>query len=270
MIYINKKNFYIRVIMALVIIASVWLSFQGGIDFVNAKASASDVPDPYEPTNPLTEKALQKHVSSTALNNYYSVEFKQTVRTDEYTIKEHTYDIEISNSETVGFKSEEYSGTSVENRFTEKYETSEMLYTNDNGEVTETERGGEDYSSPILQNQFVNAGLGVNEFNVFTWTVADVTEEKLVYDLARADAVAIDNLSTIDSASGEIIINRETGYIETMEVYISGSSAEHPTETVYVTYTYDVTTGDTVSVTQPDWLPEGATTSASETTGDEN
>lgn len=260
MIYINKKNLYIRVVLALVIIASVWISFQGGIDFVNAKASASDVPEPYEATNPLTDKVLQQHVSATALNKNYSVEFEHTVRTGDFVIKENRRLIEISNVNTVGYKSEEYSGQTVEDRYTKQYETESMLYTNKNGEITKTKRGGEDYKSPVLQNQFVNAGYGLNEFNVFTWTVTEVTEDTITYDLARADAVAVPQLSTIDDASGELVINRNKNYIETINVHLYGSSRDYPTDRVYVNYSYTVDSGG-IDVYQPEWLPEGATTS---------
>lgn len=262
MIYINKKNLYIRVILALVIIASVWISFQGGIDFVNAKASASDVPEPYDATNPLTKKALQQHVSATALNNNYTVEYNKTVRTKDFIIEEHNRLIELSNVNTVGYKSERHRGESVDNNYEEMYENSEKLYTNTNGEITTKDVESDGYKSPVVKNQFVNAGYGLNNFDVFTWTVTEVTEDKIVYDLARADAVAVPELSTIDSAEGQIVINRDEQYIEDIQVYLTGSSKEYPTDTVSVNYTYTVDSGNT-DVSQPEWVP---TTSATEET----
>lgn len=253
MIYINKKNLYIRVILALVVIASVWLSFQGGVDFVNAKATA-DVPDPYEPTNPLTKKALQKHVTSVALNNNYTVDYKKSIRTEHSQLERDIFLVKVSNTETKGYKLEQTTGKEVDTKFKEQYETKESIYTNEDGEITTTKRE-EDFDSPILQNQFKNAGHGLNTFKVFTWTVTEVTEDKIVYDLARADAVAVPSLNTIDNASGKIVINRDTGYIETLQVHLFGSSTDHPNETVYVHYTYDVSSGDT-EVSEPNWIPD--------------
>lgn len=265
MIYINKKNLYIRVILALVVIASVWVSFQGGIDFVNAKATAEDVPEPFDATNPLTEKALQQHVTATALNSSYTVDFNKTVRTGAFVVQEQNYLTRLSNANTVAYTSESYSGQDVENRYTEQYETETMLYENKNGEITTTERGGDEYKSPILQNQFVNASYGINEFSVFTWTVTEVTDDKIVYDLARADAVAVPQLSTIENASGELVVNRNKNYIENIEVHIHGSSRDYPNDRVYIRYNYDVSSGNT-DVTRPEWVPESSTDTKQDST----
>lgn len=252
--YINKRNLLIRFVMALIVVASVWLALQGGIDYVNAKSTSYDLPEGYSATDPLSDKALQTHVSNTALNENYSIRFDSTVTVPSQTIESRSFTLDVNNIDRLGFKQISETGSQVERRTIEEYETEDTIYTNKNGDIT-TDSKQNDYDSPILENQFVTANYGLTTFRAFTWTVEETTEDEIVYTIARADAVGIPYLTTIDTVDGELVINRDKGYIKNINVDVWGSGRQYPLETIYVSYSYDVSTGET-EVQKPNWVSE--------------
>lgn len=236
-----KFNLKIRVLLSVFIGVILLVSvFGGGLHGIYA--STQDISEIEEygftSTTVFTQETVQNHVQTLAFSEEYTYSYDSQISLSQQGVTGTTESVYVSNESNQAYG--EYT-TRDQSASTQKQvlETESELEVIQNGETmfydkTEDSSGYEDHT--ILENQLLQQNHIIEVFASVEWAVIDQNEDYVEYTVSNVPSSAVDEISRIENTGGEIRVDKDTGVIRQMNLYVSGSSAEYAGEQASVIY----------------------------------
>lgn len=244
MIPIDRQNLIIRSILTVVVVGAIFASvYAGGIHGLYASTQDTSSIEDYgfDSSTALTEGVIQNHIVTTSSQGTYSYSISHQTSIGTTTTEVKSEQIYVSNAEKRAYRTQRESSRTSDSQI-EITENEDVVQVVENDQTTTYDKGEgqEDYIEyTVLENQLQQQADIFAPFAQVDWAVTNVSDNTVTYSVSNADPRRISGISSISYVGGKIVVNKETGQYESLQLQIGGSSSESPGDTAVYSYTLD-------------------------------
>jgi type VI protein secretion system component Hcp len=234
---INKRNLYLRIGFVLLIGISAGIGIAG-----TPVVSETPYQDGFE-KDPFTTESVSEHIVETATTENYRVVYSNLEQSSAGASESVTI-YQVSNVEQKAYyKTPEK----------EVYQDKDTVYTLSDGEVSVSDEA--DLETPPLTNQIViGEEIGIPEFQKYRFSGEGTQENgQYIYNLSGVNPFLFDQISTIRSADGKIVVE-ESNRISEITVSIEALSKDG--SLYYQNKRYTTQVEDVSPPPEPQWVTE--------------